>query len=63
MSRYVTRIRPAHAFVESYPDDQALLPELSVDGPNEVNTGLVSETGEPIYRVPPPIGFGRDDEW
>lgn len=26
-------------------------------------TGLLDVDGTPLWRMPPPIGFGRDDEW
>jgi hypothetical protein len=26
-------------------------------------TGLLDSDGVPLWRVPPPIGFGRDTEW
>ena len=34
-----------------------------VDEAEPVNTGLVSPEGDPIYRLPNPIGFGKDHEW
>lgn len=45
-------------------DDQrgGLIPDLTVDGAKEIDTGLVTARGEPICRVAPPIGFGRDHE-
>jgi hypothetical protein len=46
-----------------YDDDSPLVPSLNVDSHQEVDTGLIAVTGEPIYRVPNPIGFGRDGEW
>jgi hypothetical protein len=42
---------------------KAVEPDLSVPGPKEVDTGLVTATGSPIYRTQPPIGFGRDSDW
>lgn len=47
----------------SWDDDYPMLLDLTVSGPKEVNTGLVSKDGHPIFRTPPPIGFGRDKEW
>lgn len=46
-----------------YDDDEPFRPHLDVDGHEAVDTGLIWETGEPIMRLPNPIGFGRDDEW
>jgi hypothetical protein len=34
-------------------------PAISVDGEKQVDTGLLSADGAPIFRVPDPIGFGR----
>lgn len=65
MSRYVIRAdKPL--FVETpLWDDQreSLKPSLTVDGRKEVDTGLLSACGKPIYRLDPPAGFGRDGEW
>lgn len=44
-------------------DDGPLIPDLSVDDHEAVDTGLLWEDGTSIYRVPLPIGFGRDSEW
>lgn len=43
---------------DSYPVE--ITPE--VDGPAEFDTGLVTASGEPIWRVQDPIGFGRAHE-
>lgn len=40
-----------------------LIHNVTVDERKEVDTGLVTDKGQKIYRVPPPIGFGRDEEW
>lgn len=64
MSRYVTRANKP-LFVETpLWDDQrgGMMPELSVDGAKEVNTGLVSASGDPIMRLQDPVGFGRDQD-
>jgi len=44
-------------------DDEPFRPHLDVDGHEPCDTGLICVTGEPIMRLPNPIGFGRDDEW
>ena len=44
-------------------DDEPFRPSLEVDDHDVVDTGLIWTTGEPIMRVPNPIGFGRDEEW
>lgn len=43
--------------------DASLLPDISVPEHRPVNTGLVWANGEPVMRLPNPIGFGRDSEW
>lgn len=65
MSRYVTRAtKPLYVETPLWEDQrQGLTPDLSVDGEKEVDTGLVDPRGQAIYRMPPPVGFGRDDEW
>lgn len=65
MSRYVTRANKPLYIETPLWDDQreSFRPDLTVDGEKEVDTGLVSASGESIYRLPPPVGFGRDDEW
>lgn len=67
MSRYVTRPRagkPLYIETPLWEDHRDVgLPCLTVDDAKEVDTGLVSEAGDPIYRLVPPIGFGRDEEW
>ena len=59
--RYVTRVyRPLFVETPIYDDQrESLKPDLTVDGAKEVNTGLVSASGAPIYRVQDPIGFGQ----
>lgn len=44
-------------------DDCPLIPALTVDEHEAVETGLIWETGEPVMRLPNPMGFGRDSEW
>lgn len=65
MSRYVTRaVKPLYVETPLLDDQRAsLTPDLSVDGRKEVNTGLVLACGKPIYRLAPPVGFGRDRDW
>lgn len=45
------------------PDTRTFEPTLDVDDRKEVDTGLVTSVGDRIYRIPPPVGFGRDAEW
>lgn len=44
-------------------DTRTFEPSLEVDGPAEIDTGLITESGERIYRIPPPLGFGRGEDW
>lgn len=63
MSRYVER---ALGWVESdyvVRDSRPLEVCPDVDGAKEVDTGLLTATGKRIFRVAPPVGFGRDNEW
>jgi hypothetical protein len=65
MSRYVIRAhKPLYVETPLWDDQrEGMRPEITVDGEKEVDTGLVTARGEPIYRLPPPIGFGRHEEW
>lgn len=65
MTRYVTRAHYKPVYIETplwESDRESLKPDLSVDGAKEVDTGLVSASGQPIMRVADPIGFGRESE-
>lgn len=64
MSRYAKgRIRAGWIEDDTFSPDPGPLNSLTVDDHEAVETGLIWETGEPIMRIPNPIGFGRDDEW
>jgi len=62
VTRYITK---SSGWVEDEVDydTESFHPSLDVDGPVEIDTGLISANGDRIYRLPPPIGFGRNDEW
>jgi len=61
MSRYV---RASDKIVADWDSDYPLiLNHLTVDGPRYEDTGLIYPDGSIVYRLPIPIGFGRDDEW
>mgnify|MGYP003432027334 FL=1 len=60
MTRYVSGPRPRAFF---YDDDPPLVPDLTVDDHDMVDTGLLDGDGNVIWRAPNPMGFGRDDEW
>lgn len=62
--RYVARAhKPLYVETPLWEDQHGMIPDLSVDGEKEVDTGLVTATGERIYRLPHPVGFGRDADW
>ncbi len=65
MPRYITRsTKPLFVETPLWDDNRDVgLPSLCVDDTKEVDTGLISAGGSPIYRIDPPIGFGRDLEW
>lgn len=46
------------------PEDPGLglAPDLVVDGPKEVRTGLIDALGHPIVRLQDPVGFHRFPE-
>lgn len=61
MPRY-TAIRP-----KAWDDEEwiapSLMPDLTVDEAEPEFIGILDADGNPIFRMPNPIGFGRDDEW
>lgn len=59
MSRYAPAVRA------DWFDDIGgpLIPAIQADDHRPVNTGLLYPNGEPIMRLPNPVGFGRDGEW
>ena len=64
MSRYVRAARVSCApRANWYDDDNPLVPSINVDDNVNVKTGLLWLDGEPIFRTPNPVGFGRNDEW
>lgn len=63
MPRYVMARQRSRPRADWMDDDSPMIANLEVDCLESVDTGLVTETGEAIYRMPSPIGFGRDDEW
>jgi hypothetical protein len=46
-----------------YFEDEPLLPNLTVGEQEPEFIGLFDSEGNPIFRLPIPIGFGRDNEW
>lgn len=61
--RYVIRAhKPLYVETPLWEDQGGMIPDVCVDGKKEVDTGLVTALGHVIYRLPDPIGFGRDHE-
>jgi hypothetical protein len=65
MARYFARPNVKSGWIEDEvcADDSPMIPCLLVDGHEAVDTGLLDEAGNSIYRFPNPMGFGRDEEW
>ena len=61
MPRYVTRPK-ADADCDWW-SAGSVQPVPTVGDSEATDTGLLDAQGNCIYRVNPPIGFGRDDEW
>lgn len=47
----------------SFGDDEPAQTQISVDDHEAIDTGLVWPNGEPVMRLPNPMGFGRDEDW
>lgn len=60
MNRYMIRKGAPRAW-DDYVEPNRINP--TVDDHQPVDTGLVTSAGQPIMRLPSPIGFGRDGEW
>lgn len=61
MPRYVAKPR-AEADCDWWSRSDAP-PVPTVDDHQPRDTGLLDANGNTIWRLPNPIGFGRDDEW
>lgn len=62
MARYGFRLRTRANHLPS-DSDFSFVPHLEVDGPKEVDTGLVDPQGRPIMRFQDGIGFGKREGW
>jgi hypothetical protein len=70
MGRYVVAGKPLYIETPLWGDEEPHLPSLSVDDGKRTDTGLTDARGNPIYRLPDPVGFhlprskpnGRDRE-
>lgn len=60
MARYVTRPK---ADDDYWPETAPFITSLTVSDHEAADTGLLDADGNTIWRLPNPIGFGRDDEW
>ena len=63
MSRYFVRSSLPNRKAWDIDEDEPFRPNLEVSDHEAVETGLIAVTGEPIMRMPNPIGFGRGGEW
>jgi hypothetical protein len=60
MARYGRAPKPTSW---NYDEDEPFRPNLTVDDHKPVKTGLLWPDGEPIMRLPNPMGFGRNEDW
>lgn len=63
MARYAVKAVTPRERCDWWDDDSPLIPHLEVDEHDACDTGLITASGEPIMRLPNPMGFGRDGEW
>jgi hypothetical protein len=61
MARYATK--PEHAFIEDDVWAEPARHDIFVSDAAPIDTGLLDAEGNAIFRMPNPIGFGRDEEW
>ena len=61
MARYVVRV--PRAWIEDDIDAESHRPDIIVQLHEAADTGLLDAGGNSIFRLPNPIGFGRDEEW
>jgi len=59
----VTANKPLYVETPLWDDAEPHRPSLCVDDHEAVETGLLWADGEPVMRLPNPIGFGRDSDW
>jgi hypothetical protein len=57
MTRYFARKGHSRRVVAHWADDVPLLPCLTVSDHEAADTGLVDKDGDPIMRMPNPVGF------
>jgi hypothetical protein len=61
MPRYVTK-SPC-AWIADDVWDAPVRPDIVVADHAPIDTGIIDAQGNAIFRLPNPIGFGRDEEW
>ncbi|CAM8655303.1 hypothetical protein MCEMIE4_03129 [Sphingobium cupriresistens] len=61
MARYVSR--PPRGWIEDEVFSEPARLEIIVPLSEATETGLLDADGNSIFRLPNPIGFGRDEEW
>ena len=61
MARYVSR--PPRGWIADDVWEEPARQEIVVSEGAMINTGLLDDSGNPIFRLPNPIGFGRNEEW
>lgn len=57
--RYVRAAKPFFVETPLWSDEKPGLPSLTVDDGKIVDTGLIDQRGDTIYRVQDPVGFHR----
>jgi hypothetical protein len=61
--RYTSVILTKGDVDDDWWEDAPFTPHLQVDGATMEFTGLLDSGSNPIFKLPRPIGFGRDAEW
>ncbi len=54
---------PARSWVEDETYAEPARLEITVSDAQPVPTGILDASGSEFFRLPNPIGFGRDEEW
>lgn len=60
-ARYLTR--PARSWIEDETFAEPARHDIFVTEAAPVATGIIDASGSEFFRMPNPIGFGRDEEW
>lgn len=63
LTRY-RAVRVTKSDIDDLLNTPLLINHLTVESSTEPQwTGLLTVKGDPIFKYPRPIGFGRDSEW